>query len=547
MNGKLGRGWLHFPNGTHDAWFDYATAFVGVNSPYDSTPSFEFEGDRAYISNQVVAVIHERAHVLQAATFPWFLRFCALWRSHVLSIRTEQMANGLTWSNVGDLPELLSKERLKEGDELLSLLEATGEAGFSVLELLESHAVYGQLSKLEQRTTESVSAYLRDNGAQPRYRFAYDWTRAQLGDEQALAGFGALVAAAFCFTRPVDAFEELTGYLALFGVERGATLSIPALVDAALVRGFDQDFFGQLGHETGSFAHRDDLPTAAQSQLVLELAAKLNCTVEELLATQEGLGHAIDAMAPTTLYQPDDSNLSGVRHGPTMPIYQRMGWGPEDMPHGFEFKAYQVERFVMAISQLLITTHANSTPAEVPPQFGWLAELSWRPNVVWFPAEGESDDPEKVAELADTLCATFPLNSLSEKSQDTPTVFQHLGRLQLMFQIDTPLAAWQYPWVRNVIRATEHRCPAFPLMLSADQTVLWFASVGDTEAISGEQFEVSHRSVKQAIDRFLDAVGQLQERAQCDFSPLAQRTLGALSRVDLGVASPWRGRRETDF
>lgn len=547
MSGRLGRGWLHFPDGTHDAWFDYATGIVGINSPHSSGSEHEQNGDHAFIGTPQVAIFHECAHVVQAATFPWFLRFCELWREHVVDVYAEQWSNGLRWRNLDDLVSRLTKKCVNDGDKLLSMLDVTGEVGFSVLDILESHAVYGHLSRLGQHTTESFGVFVHHSGVRQRYMFAYHWTRAHLGDEQALAGFGALVAAAFCFTRPVAVFEELVKFLTLFGVERGARLDIPALVEAARARGFENEFLGLPSDETKSFARKDDLPSAAQSQLVLALAAKRANTVEELLATQEGLAYAVAAIRPTILYQPDETNLSGVELGPTLPLYQDLGRGREDLPYGIEFAAYKVERFIMGMSQTLIANHASSNPVEVHPYFGWLAGLSWRPTLAAFPGNGESDDPDEIAYLADSLCAALPLNSLGDNSDEAKRTFRELGRVHLAFEINTSLEAWQYPWVRSVIRAIEQRCPAFPLLLTADQTILWFASLSDLAAVSSAGFDPSHRSARLAFYRFLDAVEQLQERAQSDFSPLVQRNLGIWFGEGLGVASPWRGRRETMF
>jgi hypothetical protein len=227
-----------------------------------------------------------------------------------------------------------------------------------------------------------------------------------------------------------------------------------------------------------------------------------------------------------------------------LPLYENIGWGAEDLPNGLQFKAYQVERFIMAISQRLIANRAAANPADVHPHFQWLARLNWRPSAVFFPSVGESDDPDEIAELADSVCSDLPLHVLGDSTDDARKVVRYLGRVQLMFQIDTPLEAWQYRWVRNVIRAIEQRCPAFPLLLTADQTVLWFASLSDMEAVSNRGLEVSHQSAKEALYRFLDAVEHLQERAQSDFSPLVQRNLGIWFGAEPG-ASPWRGRRET--
>lgn len=543
----LGRGWVHFPDGTYDAWFDYATAIVGMNAPFGSGTEYEVDGDRVSIGIPLVARIHERAHVLQAATFPWFLQFCTLWRQHVLGINSELMAAQLGWNNIGNLPHLLSRRCLREGDELLSRLDATSEAGFSVLHMLESHAFYSQLSSLGLHSTESVEDYLRNNNVEPRYRFVYDWTRAHLGDEQTLAGFGAIVAAAFCFRRPTDVFEDLVKFLTLFGVERGARLSILALIDAARERGFKGDLLGLPSGAVKLSMHDERLPIAAQCRLVLELSTRRADTVEEVLATQEGLAHAVAAVQPTTLYQPDEDSLSAVEFAPMMQKYRNLRLQPEDSPHGLDFMAYKVERFLMGISQRLIANYSSANSAEAPPHLRWLKELSWSPQIVYFPGEFESEDPDQHAEIVNDLCAQLPLNSAGESDADYSRVIWALGRVQLIFDIDTPLEAWQHPWVRSVIQAIEQRCPAFPLLLTTDQTFLWFASLSDAEGISAQGSELGRQSVKLAFYRFLDAVEQLQERTVSDFSSLVQRNMYIWSGPGTGAHSPWRGKRDTTF
>lgn len=525
---------VHFPDSSHAAWFDYATAIIGVNEAYDAEAKPEPFGELTLFPIAEVALLHERFHLLQSVTFPYFWRWCVAWRS--LTAEAWHSAGSESRpvrTTLQDLPQALPPNLSAEIRGHLSALTNQGFCGLSALHLLEAHAMLGEVWALaRQESVTDVCAQLDRNAPHAGYRLAFDVARLWAGDHVALEVFPALVAASFCFDRPVRAFEQLLHHIvSLPDQDRTIAGLCRTGVDTELGR----HFLGLPAEQAQELSSFNLTPHGIICRRLLDELTSLGVELNDLLGHRRSIAWGAAAVGTTVLYAPDETGHAAVFLG-----QERSG--SSIGKDSAEYRRYKRERFLMTVSQrLLQECMAPSGGAPVSPEYSWLPFVSEErlPITIRLPLE-----PSTLTHRAMQLAEDLSIRELRAPVTSASLGNAYLGHGVLEFVTSSPLEVWQDPIARELVQAISAVCPEFPLFLMPTQEmfVVWFGCLTDLDGVTSAGFAIGHPSAKRAIGRFIDAARECVEVTGLDIFPLVHLMLAPVlalrrSRVKAGTTS----------
>ncbi len=518
-------GRVYFPDSSHVGWFDYASTMIGINLVHDPSEVPRSEGDITYYPLSHVTVVHESIHLLQAVGFPFFRRWCAIWRRLVLDAWTQADTEGIsTRESLRDLPSRVDPSLRSTIRSHVGLLADRDEQGLSALALLESHAMLGEIwTHARAETPTDVCVELERNSPNAGYRRAFDIARLSIGDAAAIRAFPALVAAAFCFDVPVRAFAQILDHLSWLPEEDRASATIRELCLAVKGAGLHDHFLGLPRHQSEDLVAEDWNPLAASCGNVLDGCRRLEISLEEVLEDPELIADGVAMLTPTVLFALDSNGRASVQLGNLASSSVA-----EVEPAGVE--KYKFERLVMVASQRLLRDCAAQSVGDTPPEYSWMQFVSEERLPLRIHTRQRRETPR---DLAQRLVGELGIRGLRAPLTGAALGIAYLGHGVLEFATDSPLEVWQDPEVREIVRAISGVCPEFPLYLNPDPAptmlVVWFGCLTDLEGTTASGFDATHPSAQRELVRFVEAVEECTKITGLNLLSLVERFLAPLT------------------
>lgn len=523
---RIAQGRIHFPDSRAAGWFDYATCLIGLNSIFDPAQEASFDGGVASVPMEQVARVHESAHALQSATFPFFSKWCQHWRRIVLSFAHEMATLSQDYSQIESILQSDTPSRAEIRAKHVRVLEAGGDQDLTPMDLLETHAV---LTEIAAFGAADPFSYFRQHAPTPRYHFAFSIARTLLGDDRAIQVLAALITSAFCFWNPVRAFWTLLASPSLSSPD--TTTSISLYCQVAIDAGLGSEFIALPSERATSLAEYGRYnPHAREAERILAAVDTGQQSLDGMLSSLAGLETLINSVDPTVFWLPNEGNLAAVSLSESLSGQDELSFDHFNPGHP-AWQEYATERSYAALSQAMLKKARGDYPDDLPSRYRWISLSQERPPIFYMDLSGPELTLDGATAAAQNLLDSLPLDRLSDPRVDASYVYRSLGRAEFAFYIDSPLEVWQHPNSRRLIRAIHELCPAFPLVLSPSMLSVWFGSLCPPASHIGSSVNFSDPSVSILLREFTSSVHRIEVLGELDFTILVARLLAPLGRA----------------